>query len=89
MRFHTPPPKEKIFAFQKVLKVIVACFLFLLGCWHLYQSYVIATGTSKHATSEALTSLFFSILTFGLSAFLYANRTNNAGRYDAIGYNDP
>lgn len=84
MKFQPTPPREKIFAFQKILKVIASSFLGAIGVWHLYQAYTLFSRAKSSHALEVLGSIFLALIFFGLATFLYRNRSNNTQRYDDI-----
>lgn len=84
MKFKQPPSRERIYQFQKRFKALVSFLLFLLGSWHLRAGYHLFTADRTHYFMDALFSVFLSAILFGLSIFLYRNRSNNTPRYEGF-----
>lgn len=84
MKFQPTPPREKIYHFQKCLKIIISFFLFVLAMWQLYSGFHLFLTDHKRHLADGLFSIIFSIIIFGLSVFLYQNRSNNTPRYEGF-----
>ena len=84
MKFKPPPSRDRIFAFQKKLKVFTSLLSAFIGCYCAYQAYTEYIHKSAHSFSDGLSDLFGAALFFGVGLFLYTNRANNTQRYDDI-----
>lgn len=84
MKFKPTPPRARIYAFQKILRICVSCILFVIGIWHGYQAYIVFFAKTAKSTADGWTSVFLSIVFLGCSLYLYQERDNNTPRYDGF-----
>lgn len=84
MKFKPTPRREEIYHFQKYLKVFTSFLLLLLAGWHLYSGAHQLLTDHKHHIRDGILSLALSLIVFGLSIFLYKNRSNNTPRYEGF-----
>lgn len=84
MKFKPTPPRAKIYRFQKYLKIFVSFLLFLAGGWNLFSGMRLLLKNREYHLIDGLMPLFLSAILFGLSIFLYQNRSNNTPRYDGF-----
>lgn len=84
MKFKPTPPREDIYRFQKYFRVFISFLLLLLAMWHFYSGSHLLLTDRKHHLGDGLFSLGLSVIVFGLSLFLFRNRSNNTPRYEGM-----
>ncbi len=84
MKFKPTPRREEIYRFQKYFRIVVSFLLLLAAIWHLYSGSRVLLVDYQYHLGEGLFSLFLSAILFGLSIFLYRNRSNNTPRYEGF-----